>query len=216
MKSIAIPLVGSLVGALLYLAVTAGLILKGYKPPAPPPAKVAKVAAVEESEGIQGAPLAAKSADELNGMVPSWKYYNTDVEFLVEYLKQTSNSFQIRQKDLDELGQRLATERAELASVTQSVARLRDDIDRQVIRIQDDEAINVKRLAKTYAGMEPASVAKVFAELDEKLVVKVMSQMKDDQNASILDAMAKASAQGAKLAAALSDKLRLVPTGKKS
>ena len=212
MKSIAIPLVGSLVGALLYLAVTAGLILKGYKPPA----KVAKVATVEELVAIHGAPLAGKHADELNGTTPSWKYYNTDVEFLIEYLKQTSNSFRIRQKDLDELGQRLATERAELASVTQSVARLRDDIDRQVIRIQDDEAINVKRLAKTYAGMEPASVAKVFAELDEKLVVKVMSQMKDDQNASILDAMAKASAQGAKLAAALSDKLRLVPTGKKS
>jgi flagellar motility protein MotE (MotC chaperone) len=160
--------------------------------------------------------LAAKSADELNGTTPSWKYYNTDVEFLVEYLKQMSNSFQIRQKDLDELGQRLVAERAELASVTQSVARLRDDIDRQVIRIQDDEAINVKRLAKTYAGMEPSSVAKIFAELDEKLVVKVMSQMKDDQNAPILDALTKTGVQGAKLAAVLSDKLRLVPTGKKS
>ena len=214
MKSIAIPLVGSLIGALLYLAVTAALILKGYKPPAPSP--ISKAARVEESAGVSGAPLAEKTADELNGTTPSWKYYNTDVEFLVEYLKQTSNSFQIRQKDLDELGQRLAAERAELASVTQSVARLRDDIDRQVIRIQDDEAINVKRLAKTYAGMEPSSVAKIFAELDEKLVVKVMSQMKDDQNAPILDALTKTGVQGAKLAAVLSDKLRLVPTGKKS
>ena len=210
----AIPLVGSLIGALLYLAVTAALILKGYKPPAPSP--ISKAARVEESAGVSGAPLAEKTADELNGTTPSWKYYNTDVEFLIEYLKQTSNSFRTRQKDLDELGQRLVAERAELASVTQSVARLRDDIDRQVLRIQDDEAINVKRLAKTYAGMEPSSVAKVFAELDEKFVVKVMSQMKDDQNASILDALAKAGAQGAKLAAALSDKLRLVPTGKKS
>ena len=214
MKSIAIPLVGSLVGALLYLAVTAALILKGYKPPAP--STLSKAAKVKESAGISGSPLAEKTADELNGRTPSWKYYNTDVEFLIEYLKQTSNSFRIRQKDLDELGQRLTAERAELASVTQSVARLRDDIDRQVIRIQDDEAINLKRLAKTYAGMEPSSVAKVFVELDEKLVVKVMSQMKDDQNASILDALAKTNAQGAKLAAALSDKLRLVPTGKKS
>jgi flagellar motility protein MotE (MotC chaperone) len=100
--------------------------------------------------------------------------------------------------------------------VTQLVARLRDDIDKQVIRIQDDEIINVKRLAKTYAGMDPSSAAKVFAELDEKLVVKIMSQMKDDQNAAILDALAKTNAQGAKLAAALSDKLRLVATGKKS
>ncbi len=213
MKPIAIPLIGSLIGWLLYLAVTAALILKGYKPPAPPPAKVAKVV---EKDGVSGAPLAGKTADELNGTIQSWNYYNPDIEFLITYLKQTSNLFRIRQKDLDELGQRLAAERAELASVTQSVARLRDDIDKQVIRIQDDEIINVKRLAKTYAGMEPSSAAKVFAELDEKLVVKVMSQMKDDQNAAILDALAKTNAQGAKLAAALSDKLRLVSTGKKS
>jgi len=212
-KPIALPLIGSLIGGLLYLAVTAALILKGYKPPAPPPAKVAKVV---EKDGVSGAPLAGKTADELNGTTQSWNYYNQDIEYLITYLKDTSNLFRIRQKDLDELGQRLAAERAELASVTQSVARLRDDIDKQVIRIQDDEIINVKRLAKTYAGMDPSSAAKVFAELDEKLVVKVMSQMKDDQNAAILDALAKTNAQGAKLAAALSDKLRLVATGKKS
>ena len=213
MKPIALPLIGSLIGGLLYLAVTAALILKGYKPPAPPPAKVAKAV---EKDGVSGAPLAGKTADDLNGTTPSWNYYNQDIEFLITYLKDTSNLFRIRQKDLDELGQRLAAERAELASVTQSVARLRDDIDKQVIRIQDDEIINVKRLAKTYAGMDPSSAAKVFAELDEKLVVKIMSQMKDDQNAAILDALAKTNAQGAKLAAALSDKLRLVATGKKS
>jgi flagellar motility protein MotE (MotC chaperone) len=212
-KPIALPLIGSLIGGLLYLAVTAALILKGYKPPAPPPAKVAKVV---EKDGVSGAPLAGKTADELNGTTQSWNYYNQDIEYLITYLKDTSNLFRIRQKDLDELGQRLAAERAELASVTQSVARLRDDIDKQVIRIQDDEIINVKRLAKTYAGMDPSSAAKVFAELDEKLVVKIMSQMKDDQNAAILDALAKTNAQGAKLAAALSDKLRLVATGKKS
>jgi flagellar motility protein MotE (MotC chaperone) len=212
-KPIALPLIGSLIGGLLYLAVTAALILKGYKPPAPPPAKVAKAV---EKDGVSGAPLAGKTADEINGTTQSWNYYNQDIELLITYLKDTSNSFRIRQKDLDELGQRLAAERAELASVTQLVARLRDDIDKQVIRIQDDEIINVKRLAKTYAGMDPSSAAKVFAELDEKLVVKVMSQMKDDQNAAILDALAKTNAQGAKLAAALSDKLRLVATGKKS
>jgi hypothetical protein len=212
-KPIALPLIGSLIGGLLYLAVTAALILKGYKPPAPPPAKVAKAV---EKDGVSGAPLAGKTADEINGTTQSWNYYNEDIEHLITYLKDTSNSFRIRQKDLDELGQRLAAERAELASVTQLVARLRDDIDKQVIRIQDDEIINVKRLAKTYAGMDPSSAAKVFAELDEKLVVKIMSQMKDDQNAAILDALAKTNAQGAKLAAALSDKLRLVATGKKS
>ena len=134
---------------------------------------------------------------------------------MVTYLHQASNTFQLKKKELDELGQRIAAERAELASVTQSVVRLREEIDRHLIQIQGDEAANVKRLAKTYAGMEPASVAKVFAELDEKFVVKIMSQMKDDQNGLVLDALAKTDAQRAKLAASLSDKLRLVPTAKK-
>ena len=73
----------------------------------------------------------------------------------------------------------------------------------------------MKRLAKSYAGMEPANVAKILGELDEKLAVKILSQMKDDQNGAILDALAKTDAQGAKLAASLSDKIRLVPTAKK-
>ncbi|MFZ4819492.1 MAG: hypothetical protein ACOYLU_12670, partial [Limisphaerales bacterium] len=76
MKPIALPLIGSLIGGLLYLAVTAALILKGYKPPAPPPAKVAKVV---EKDGVSGAPLAGKTADELNGMTQSWNYYNQDI-----------------------------------------------------------------------------------------------------------------------------------------
>ena len=138
MKSIAIPLVGSLIGALLYLAVTAALILKGYKPPAP--STLSKAAKVKESAGISGSPLAEKTADELNGRTPSWKYYNTDVEFLIEYLKQTSNSFRIRQKDLDELGQRLIVvfmcvelmlNAANLAFVTFS--RINGDLNGQVV-----------------------------------------------------------------------------------
>jgi len=212
-KSIALPLIGSLIGALLYLVITALVIVKGYQPPKPSSPKAQNV---PESRDIAGAPMAGKTADQLKeGTGPSWYFYNPDVEFLIDYLEKKSNSFRIRQKELDDLGKRLASERAELASVTQSVARLRDDIERQIIRIQEDEAANVKRLAKTYAGMEPASVAKVFTELDEKLVVKIMSQMKDDQNAAVLDALAKSGAPGARLAAGISDKLRLVPVGKK-
>lgn len=212
MKPAVVSLVASLIGAMLYLAVTAIVLIKGYKPPAPAP----KLPDFPEAIRIEGAPMAGKTQDELDANPPaSWKFYNPDVEFLITYLQQQSNSFRLREKQLEELGQRLAAERAELASVTQSVARLRDDIDRQVIRIQDDEAINVKRLAKTYAGMEPASVAKIVGELDEKLAVKILSQMKDDQNGAILDALAKIDAKGAKLAASLSDRLRFVPTTKK-
>lgn len=213
MKSLVLPIVGSLVGALLYLAVTAAVLLRGYKPPAPPPKKPVQQA---ESEHIDTKPLMDKMQSELESdPPPSWKYMNPEMDKLVNDMQTHADAIRERETQLEALAQRLAAERAELAAVTQSVARMQQDIDQRIIRIQEDEAANVKRLAKTYATMEPASVAKIVAELDEKLVVKILSQMKDDQTALILDAVAKTDAQGARLAASLSDRLRLVPTTKK-
>lgn len=211
MKSL-LPIVGPLIGSLLYLAITAAVTIKGYKPPPPPK----KASALTPSQKMDALAAAVKVKDELKSdPPPSWKYYSLEIDTLIEQLRVRHETLSEREKNLEELAQRIEAERAELASVTQSVARIRDDIDRRIIRIQEDEAANVKRLAKTYAGMEPASVAKVVAEMDEKLVVKILSQMKDDQNGAILDALAKTDAQGAKLAASLSDRIRLVPAAKK-
>ena len=211
MKSV-LPIVGPLIGSLLYLAITAVVTIKGYKPPPPPK----KEPALNQAQKLDALAAAVKVKDELKSdPPPSWKYYSLEIDTLIEQLRLRHETLSEREKHLEELARRIEAERAELASVTQSVARIRDDIDRRIIRIQDDEAANVKRLAKTYAGMEPASVAKVVAEMDERLVVKILSQMKDDQNGAILDALAKTDAQGAKLAASLSDRIRLVPPAKK-
>lgn len=212
MNPVVLSIVGSVIGLLLYLAVTAAVLIKGYKPPPAPKPAVGLL----ESQKIEGARLAGKTADELDAQPgPSWVFYNLEVESLVDQLRSQADAFEVREKNLRELESRLAAERAELVSVTQAVWRLREDIDRKILKIQDDEAANVKRLAKTYGGMEPTSVAKILKELDEKLAVKILSQMKDDQNAAILDSLAKTDAQGAKAAASLSDRLRLVPTAKK-
>jgi len=207
-----LPMVGSLIGALLYLAVTAAVLIKGYKPPPPPK----KAEPLTTGQKIDAVAAAAKVKDKLKSdPPPSWKYYSLEIDTLIEQLRIRNDVLTEREDRLEQLAKRIEAERAELAAVTQSVARIRDDIDRRIIRIQDDEAANVKRLAKTYAGMEPSSVAKVVAEMDERLVVKILSQMKDDQNAAILDALAKTDAEGAKRAASLSDRIRLVPAAKK-
>ena len=215
MNPVVLSIVGSVIGLLLYLAVTAVVFIKGYTPPPPPPAPKPALE-VPESHLIDGAPFAGKTQEELQADPGvSWKFYNVEVESLVTQLQERSNSFRIREKTLRELEVRLAAERAEIASVTQAVWRLREDIDRKILRIQEDEMANVRRLAKTYGGMEASSVAKILRELDESLAVKILSQMKDDQNAAILEALAKTDTEGAKAAARLSDRLRLVPTSKK-
>lgn len=213
MKAFVIPLVGSLIGLLMYLAVTAAVLIKGYKPPAP---ATKKPAAIVEGEPLTDESFSPKKLEDFKANpVPSWKFYSPEVDNLVEQMRLRNESLKEREEKLEALAKRIEAERAELAAVTQSVVRIREEIDRRIIRIQDDEAVNVKRLAKSYAGMEPASVAKILGELDEKLAVKILSQMKDEQNGAILDALAKTDAKGAKLAASLSDKIRLVPTAKK-
>ena len=42
MKANILPIVGSLIGALMYLAVTAAVLIKGYKPPKPPGDEIVK------------------------------------------------------------------------------------------------------------------------------------------------------------------------------
>jgi flagellar motility protein MotE (MotC chaperone) len=213
LKAFVIPLVGSLIGLLMYLAVTAAVLIKGYKPPAP---ATKKPAAIVEGEPLTDESFSPKKLEDFKANpVPSWKFYSPEVDNLVEQMRLRNESLKEREEKLEALAKRIEAERAELAAVTQSVVRIREEIDRRIIRIQDDEAVNVKRLAKSYAGMEPASVAKILGELDEKLAVKILSQMKDEQNGAILDALAKTDAKGAKLAASLSDKIRLVPTAKK-
>lgn len=201
-KALANPIVGSFIGGLLYLVVTGVVLVRGYVPP--PPEK-------PESDGIEGLPFSGEAADSApKPPPPSWAYHNPDVEYLIIELKNQKKTLAEKEQGLKELEARLASERAELTSVTQQVARLRDDIDRDIVRIKEDESANIKRLAKMYSGMEAAGAAKIFREMDDRLVVKVMSLMKDDQTAPILEALAKADTAGAKRAAELSDRLRLV------
>lgn len=196
------PLIGTLIGGLLYLAVTGIVMIRGYIPPPPP-----KV----NSDAIEGLPFSGEAADAApKPPPPSWAYHNPDVEYLVLELKNQRKALAEKEQGLKELESRLVSERAELSAVTQQVATLRADIDRDIVRIKDDESANIKRLAKMYGGMDAAGASKIFREMDPKLIVKVMSLMKDDQTAPILEALAKTDAAGAKRAAELTDRLRLV------
>jgi flagellar motility protein MotE (MotC chaperone) len=202
MKMLANPLVSSLVGGLVYLIVTALLLVKGYKPP-PPPAPPAD----SEVQGL-GVDIPAGSSTKTD--IPSWSYFNPDVEYLVKELKEQRRLLATKEKELRELESRLLAERAELNSVTQHVDRMRVDIDRSIGKINDDEQPNLKRLSKMYSGMEPLSAAKLLVELEPAVATKILHLMKDDQASAILDGMSKTNAEGVKRAVEITKRLRLM------
>ena len=89
-------------------------------------------------------------------------------------------------------------------------------VDRDVMRIKEDEAGNLKKLAKMYAIMDPAGAARILRELDDVVVVKIMTLMKEPAVALVLESFARMGELETKRAAQLSESLRAAAPAKTS
>ena len=143
----------------------------------------------------------------LNGA--SWDFVNPEADQLLAEHTVEKRNLAKKETDLNDLSARLQAERAELNLVTQSVQHMQSDFDQGVVRIHEEEVANLKKLAKVYADMAPEGAAAIFAELDDNSIVKIMTFMKDNETAGILEALSKKGQPEAKRAANLSERLRL-------
>jgi flagellar motility protein MotE (MotC chaperone) len=154
-------------------------------------------------------PPAAKNAAGAMPPKPSWEFTNPETDQLIAELKMEKRALDLRQQQLDDAEKRLDAERSEMAKVTQSIRKLQKDFDQVVLRVQDEEVGNLKRLAKVYAAMSPETAASIFAQLDDAAIVKIMLFMKNEEAAAVLENFAKKGDPEAKRAAAISERLRL-------
>lgn len=143
---------------------------------------------------------------------PSWDFRNPELELLVSELKGQRESLRQREQQLNELQARLAVERKEITTVTQTVWQLRIELDRVGFRISAEEAANLKKLAKMYGAMTPDGAARILRELDETQAVKILALMKESESALVLENLSKDGAASARQAAELADRLRLFST----
>jgi flagellar motility protein MotE (MotC chaperone) len=185
-KLLTTPWMTSLVSVLIYL----GAMVMFWKTPPPP----------------KPAPEVVSTGKRLG---PSWDFINPEADQLMAELKTEKAALSKKEQDLSDLAVRLQAEQAEMNLVTQSVRQLQVDFDQNVLRIGVEETANLKKLAKVYANMDPASAAKIIQEMDDVGIIKIMVFMKDTETAVVLEAMAKMGQTQAKRAAALSDRLRL-------
>src|SRR5208337_3062857 len=86
---------------------------------------------------------------------PSWTFQNPELEQVMSDLSTEREALRLRASQLDELQSRLEAERQEICVVTQTVFRLRAELDSTVTRVTQEEAVNLKKLAKVYATMSP-------------------------------------------------------------
>ena len=162
---------------------------------------------VTSSKSLTTAPPPVES-EPPGGRGPSWEFSNPEVDHLISELKQEKQTVAAREQQLNELATRLQAERAEINQVTQTVFRLQQEFDRNALRVREDEAANLKKLAKIYSTMTPEGATMIIRQLEDEEIAKLLVIMKESEAAPLLENLAKLGETEAKRAAALSERLR--------
>lgn len=80
---------------------------------------------------------------------------------------------------------RLEEFQAKLDKRAKTQQKLEKKLNKQIVRIEQAESSRISTLARLYDGMEPRSVAKLVANLDDNTVVSIIPRMKQ-KNASLM------------------------------
>ena len=195
LKKLNSPWIGSIIGLVVFMAVTA-------------------VTWNSATRSIQAARAAAATNEVKHGETP-WSFDTVEIDALVKELREEREMLNKREKDLNELANRIRSERQELTLLTQAMQRMQVEFDQSVSRVSEEETTNLKKLAKTYSGMDPDETSRIFKQMEDSSIVKIMVFMKDAETAPILSSLARGGEADAKRAADLTDKLRVAVVPKK-
>ena len=100
---------------------------------------------------------------------------NEDSLAAVNWLDQEKASLALRKKELDTRERRLN--------------KLEQEVNRKMLKIEQVESVRVSKLARLYDGMDPRSVTKLMANLDDNTVVELLPKMKVKNASSVLALM---------------------------
>ena len=137
-----------------------------------------------------------------------WTETNPEVDLLLEELKREKVALDKKRELLAQLETRLVAERAEINTITQRVHQMQVEFDSHVVRVNEEETANLKKLAKVYANMTPEGASMILHELDDASIVKIFMFMKETESAPLLEALAQMGDLQAKRAAGISEQIR--------
>ncbi len=147
-----------------------------------------------------------------------WNFWTIEIDNLANELKGERDRLHKQTEQLDRREAQLAAESQELNKVRAEIEGLRQEIATKVVEINADETKNLRTLAQTYTNLTPKAAVAIIREMDDLMVVKILSMMKPDVVAPIFEEMSRtAGTDGtpmARRAAVLSDRLRLLKSTK--
>jgi flagellar motility protein MotE (MotC chaperone) len=146
-----------------------------------------------------------------------WDFWTIEIDNLSAELKGQKDALRKREESVAAREARVVAEREELAKLRKQLEGMRAEISGRMVEIEAEEARNLKTLANTYSNLTPKSAIAIFREMDDAMVVKILSLMKADVVSALFEEMGKGAASDpamARRAAAISEKLRLLSASK--
>jgi flagellar motility protein MotE (MotC chaperone) len=158
-----------------------------------------------------------KAPELVEDKTKGWDFWTIEIENISNELKEERARLKKQSDLLDQRAARIAADGKELEKIRGDIEKMRKEIGDKVTEIHADESKNLRTLAQTYANLTPKAVVAIFRDLDDTTAVKILSLMKSDIVGPIFEEMSRANggdAQFAKRAAILTEKMRLMKSGK--
>ena len=147
-----------------------------------------------------------------------WNTQTGYIEKIENELKDRLRDFDQRESKLDQMEERIKSEKLELERIQKDVALMRQSIDDMVLAIDAAKVKNLRSQSSVYSGMDPQSVVKVFNTMSDVEVAEILYFMKPDVQSGIFSAFIDSTEKpkepgklfGAEKVARLNELLRFV------
>jgi len=130
------------------------------------------------------------------------------VDELVESLQVAHEELNADKLRLDKREKNLQEFYSSYLKLRQETNLLISDLENRLVKVDEDEFKNFKKLAGVYSKMDPASAAQSLKHMDAERVALVLSQMDSRGMAAIMDEAVSTSVDGSEFVAQWSDAIR--------
>lgn len=139
-------------------------------------------------------PAGEHAAGEPSGSPSDGTFTPKDME-LLQRLAERREQLDQREKDLDQREAMLQVATQHLDQKLAEMQDLRKQLEGMVNQVNADQAAQIDSLVKIYEAMKPADAARIFETMDDKVLINVVSRMKEGKTALVLAALSPKRAE---------------------
>ncbi len=166
-------------------------------------------------------PMAEAAAEETMPSMEEAKLVNPLISSQIGLIDELVESLQVAHEELDTAKLRLDKREKNLQELYVTYLKLRqetsiliDDLENRLVKVDEEEFKNFKKLSGVYSKMEPSSAAQSLKHMESERVALILSQMESRAMAAIMDEAVSTSVDGSEFVAQWSDAIRRLNEGK--